>query len=125
MPQQGPSAIERDAKDPERIASARRAAEALFAPNQLHAQRSVREEVSPMAGQPLRKPRVLAITSPAPVGPEERGEPISTKRQTGRKIPRSQFARIRTWVTYGMTAPQVAEIYGASVAEIERILEKT
>lgn len=125
MVHQGPPAIERDhhGNDPERITSPRQAAEALFAPKRHHAEQSVRE-VSPTAGGPVRKPRVLAVTSPAPVRAEERGEPVSAKRQTTRRIPRSQFARIRTWVTYGMTAPEVAEIYGAAVGEIERILEK-
>jgi len=32
--------------------------------------------------------------------------------------------RIRTWVKYGMTIPQVAELRGADVDEIERILRK-
>ena len=124
MLHQGLSAIERDHRgnDPEGIASSRRAAEALFAPKRHHAEQSVRG-VSPTAAGPVRRPRVLAVTSPAPVRAEERGEPVSAKRQTTRRIPRSQFARIRTWVTYGMTAPEVAEIYGAAVAEIERILE--
>ena len=40
------------------------------------------------------------------------------------KIPRSQFARIRTWVKYGMTAAQVAQVYGVAVADIEHILRK-
>ena len=31
--------------------------------------------------------------------------------QTPRQIPRSQFARIRTLVKYGMTVGQVAEVY--------------
>jgi hypothetical protein len=39
-----------------------------------------------------------------------------------RGIPRSQHARIRTWVEYGMTASEVAEVYGTAVGEIERIL---
>jgi hypothetical protein len=40
------------------------------------------------------------------------------------KIPRSQFARIRTWVKYGMTAAQVAGVYGVAVGVIERILRQ-
>ncbi len=39
-----------------------------------------------------------------------------------REIPRLQFARIRTWMNYGMTVAQVADLYGAAVGEIERIL---
>jgi len=40
------------------------------------------------------------------------------------EIPVSQFARIRTWVKYGMTASQVAQVYKVTVEEIERILRK-
>jgi len=36
----------------------------------------------------------------------------------------SQFARIRTWVKYGMTVSQVAQVYKVTVEEIERILRK-
>ena len=39
-------------------------------------------------------------------------------------IQRSQFARIRTLVKYGMTVAQVAEVYRVSVGEIERLLRK-
>jgi hypothetical protein len=39
-------------------------------------------------------------------------------------VPRSHYARIRTWVEYGMTAAEVAEVYGAAVGEIERLLGK-
>jgi hypothetical protein len=38
------------------------------------------------------------------------------------KIARSQFARIRILVRYGMTVRQVAEVYGVDLGEIERIL---
>jgi hypothetical protein len=40
-------------------------------------------------------------------------------------IPKSQFARIRTWVEYGMTAAQVAAVYGVAVDVIESILRQT
>jgi hypothetical protein len=50
--------------------------------------------------------------------------PVSLKRQTVRGIPVSQFERIRTWVKYGMTVPQVAQFYGVAVEEIKRILRK-
>jgi hypothetical protein len=40
------------------------------------------------------------------------------------EIPASQLARIRTWVKYGMTAAQVAEVYGVPASEIERALRK-
>ena len=40
------------------------------------------------------------------------------------EIPRSQFARIRSGVEYGMTAAQVAAVYGVAVGAIERILRQ-
>jgi hypothetical protein len=70
----------------------------------------------------VRKPRVLAILPTAPFHYEELGVPISSKQKKTPKIARSQFARIRTWARYGMTARQVAEVYGVTVGEIERIL---
>jgi hypothetical protein len=38
------------------------------------------------------------------------------------QIPASRFARIRTWVKYGMTVADVAQVYGVAVEEIEGIL---
>ena len=35
-----------------------------------------------------------------------------------------EFARIRAWVKYGMTADQAAQVYGVAVTDIERILHK-
>ena len=40
------------------------------------------------------------------------------------EIPRSEFARIRVWAEYGMTAAQVAAVYGVAVGAIERIPDK-
>jgi hypothetical protein len=71
----------------------------------------------------MRRPRILAISRPVK-GPSQVGDErlISPKQQMTPKIPRSQFARIREWRRYGMTAQQVAEVYGVAVGEIERIL---
>jgi hypothetical protein len=73
----------------------------------------------------VRKPRILAIsrTEPRPSQVESDG-PISPTRPVTATIPRSQFARIRAWRRYGMTAQQVAEVYGVAVDEIERILQQ-
>jgi hypothetical protein len=67
---------------------------------------------------------VLAIAPAAPATREELKAPISPAPQTAREIAPSQFARIRTLVKYGMTVGQIAEVYGAAVGEIERILHK-
>ena len=37
-------------------------------------------------------------------------------------LPILTVARIRTWVKYGMTVPQIAAIYGAEVDETVRML---
>jgi hypothetical protein len=61
----------------------------------------------------------------APVDQEELEAPRSPEQQMTPKIARSQLARIRTLVRYGMTTRQLAEVYGVAVGEIERILRMT
>ncbi len=109
--------------DRERITRARQTAEALFAPKQRLVEPSVLDALPP-ADQPARKPRVLAIVPTAPVRHEVVEAPVSLKPRTMRKIPRSQFARIRAWTKYGMTVSQVAEVYGAAVDDIESIIQQ-
>jgi hypothetical protein len=46
---------------------------------------------------------VLPILSPPPVPNEEAAAPVRSRARTARQIPRSEHARIRTWVNYGMT----------------------
>lgn len=104
----------------EQITSARRAAEALFAPKQQHAGPSV-SETAP-AGDAVRKPRVLAV-APARKVPRDAPEaPARAEPPRKAVIPATHVARIRTWLKYGMTAAQVAEMYGVAAGEIERIL---
>jgi hypothetical protein len=60
---------------------------------------------------------------------ETPARPKSTRlRQTVRReagtIPAPQFGRIRALTSYGMTQAQVAELYGVSVDEIERIVRE-
>jgi len=109
--------------DRERITSARQAAEALFTPKRQPVEPSV-SDPGPSAERPTRKPRVLAILSPAPVRNEEVAAPVDPEPRTTRQIPRSHHARIRTWVNYGLTISQVAEVYGVAVGVIERILRE-
>ncbi len=75
----------------------------------------------PPTDQPVRKPRMLGISSSAPARLGEL-EPVAPEPQTTPEIPRSKFARIRSLVKYGMTVSQVAKVYGVAVGEIERIL---
>ena len=107
--------------DRERLTSARKAAEALFTPRRQVTEQSIREGAPP-EGESVRKPRVLPSFPTAPVHQEELEAPISPKQQMSPKIARSQFARIRACVRYGMTAHQAAEVYGIAIGEIERIL---
>jgi hypothetical protein len=109
--------------DRERITSARQAAEALFTPKRQPVDPSVSDSV-PSAEQPARKPRVLSTLSPAPVRNEEAAAPVDPEPRTTRQIPRSHHARIRTWVEYGLTVSQVAEVYGVAVGVIEGILRQ-
>jgi hypothetical protein len=109
--------------DRERITSARRTAEALFTPKPQPAEPSA-SDPAPSAEHPARKPRVLAILSPPPVRNEEAAAPVDPEPRTTRQIPRSHHARIRTWVDYGMTISQVAEVYGVAVGAIEGILRR-
>jgi hypothetical protein len=107
--------------DRERITNARQAAEALFTPKPVEPSVS---DPMPSAERPARKPRVLAILAPAPVRNEEVAAPVDHEPRTTRQIPRSHHARIRTWVDYGLTIPQVAEVYGVAVGVIERIVRQ-
>ena len=109
--------------DRDRIANTRQAAEALFTPKRQSAEPSV-SDPAPPAERPARKPRVLSILSPAPVRNEEAAATVNPEPRTTRQIPRSHHAGIRTWVKYGMTVPQVAEVYGVAVGVIERILRE-
>jgi hypothetical protein len=108
--------------DRERISKTRQAAEALFTSKSLVNGPS--DPASPPTDRPARKPRVLAIAPVASIRHEHAETPVIPEPQATRAIARSQFARIRTLVKYGMTVAQVAEVYGAAVGEIERILHK-
>jgi hypothetical protein len=108
--------------DRERTTRARQAAEALFTPKRQLTEGSVSD--SPSADQSARKPRVLGIAAVAPVRHEQVEARDSSDQQTTPEIPGSQFARIRALAKYGMTVPQVAEVYGVAVGEIARILRK-
>jgi hypothetical protein len=99
------------------------AAEALFTPKQQLTEQSTKGSTA-TAGEPVRKSRVLPTLPKAAVHQEELEPPIGPKPATTANIARSQFARIRTLVRYGMTARQVAEVYGVTVGEIDRILRR-
>jgi hypothetical protein len=72
---------------------------------------SIREAAP--ADEAVRKPRVLPVVA---AGPVPHAEPPT------RAIPAPQLARICAWLKYGMTAGEVAEVYGVAGSEIEHIL---
>ena len=114
-----PSDIRSD--DRERILRARQAAEALFASTPPVTEPSTSTAAS--AAQIPHKPRVLPVILP-PARRDDRCEaPITVDPQNTSSIPKSDFARIRTWLTYGMTVRQVADLYGISADQLERTLQ--
>jgi hypothetical protein len=107
--------------DRERVTRARQTAEALFTPKRQVAEPTVSGS-HPPADPPARKPRVLGISPPAAVRPEAAEPPVGADQRIMPEVPPSQFARIRSWVKYGMTPAQVAKVYGVSAGDIERII---
>jgi hypothetical protein len=102
--------------DRERMARARQAAEALFTPTP-----PVTEKLS--VDQPARQPRVLE-TAPPPAR-REAIKVAAVSPEPRMPLPPAHFARIRSWVKYGMTLAQVAEVYKVPVGEIARICGKS
>ena len=82
--------------------------------------------------QPRRQPRIFAIPPAVPMSTtkvEPAAEPKQIRRKAidkrgTREIPLSQFGRVRTLTSYGMTPAQVAELYGVAVGEIDRIIRR-
>ena len=109
--------------DREQIRKARQEAEALFTSRRPIGQASA-PNPSRSADQSARKPRILRALPTASVRHEEGNVPVGSKARMTPEIPTSQFARIRAWAKYGMTAAQVAAVYGVAVGVIERILHQ-
>jgi len=121
-------ADERNNRD--KIDRARQAAEALFKPT-----REAREPLQAAenaAGspeqQPRRQPRIFTIppqrlaTAEAETPPKPKPSPREPATRRRGAVPPSQIGRVRVLATYGMTTAQVAELYGVTVDEIERVL---
>ena len=112
----------------------RQDAEDLFKPKQqtTGGPISAPNDASSAEHQPRRQPRIFAIPPAMPISAakmEPAAEPnqirrkATAKRET-RQIPVSQFGRVRTLTSYGMTREQVAELYGVAVDEIDRIIRR-
>lgn len=103
---------------------ARQAAEALFAPKKRDAEPAapaIRPAITQPAPTPPRPPQ------PPPVDRELRRKPATAsggRAPASPEIPPAQLTRIRTWLKYGMTIGEVANVYGVEIGEIERILRK-
>jgi hypothetical protein len=104
----------------EQSTSARQAAEALFAPKPQRVEPIIREVAR--ADEAIRKPRVLAVAAAVPAPHDAPETPPSAEPPGRTVIPAAHAARIRAWLKYGMTAAQVADMYGVAAGEIERIV---
>ncbi len=109
------------ANDRERANKARQAAEALFAPKPRAAQAPDAPAV-PASRELASNPR--GPSRAASVQPEPAVAPSSREPAAAREAPPTHAARIRTWLKYGMTIAEVAEVYGVPVDEIERLLRQ-
>ena len=109
----------------EDVDTALKAAEALFAPK-----RPIADSTPNATGstqQNARKPRILSAVREQQPQAAAHVESPRLKHETRRprkRVPVSHLARARTWLKYGMTIGQAADIYGVSESEIERILQK-
>jgi hypothetical protein len=124
-----------DRNNREKTTRARQAAEDLFKPAHhdvaAEAPMSAPDSPAPADQQPRRQPRIFAVPPRVPVNAEDDSpvEPEQIRRKPtarGRSgsVLASQVGRVRALTSYGMTRAQVAELYGVSVDEIERIIRK-
>ena len=103
---------------------ARQAAEALFAPKSPVAVPSP-PTTATMADQTARRPRILSAVQARPSRVEPTEPPVvPVPPKPSQKIPVSHFSRIRTWMRYGMTTTQVADVCGVTIDDIERMLQE-
>jgi hypothetical protein len=132
-----PSEWASDARvDREKIDRARKNAEDLFKPRPqpgpVDTAAPAENFVPSTVSQPRRQPRIFSALPVAPLKAAEvesqaQLKPTRLRRTLRRKtttIPASQFGRIRTLTSYGMTQAQVAELYGVGLDEIERIVRE-
>ena len=61
---------------------------------------------------------MLTIAAPVLVAREEPASPARAVPARKPVIPAAHAARIRAWMKYGMTAAQVAEMYGVAAGEV-------
>jgi len=120
--------------DRERISRVRQTAEDLFKPRQQTVSADVPTSAPDVASspehQPRRQSRIFAIPPQRPISTAKVEAPAEPKpilrkaaiRRESREIPAAQLGRVRALTNYGMTQQQVAELYGVTVEEVERII---
>ena len=121
--------------DRERSNRTRQNAEELFKPKQQTTRdvpMSAPNVASSTETQPRRQPRIFSIPPAVPISaakvepaaePKQIRRKATAKRET-REIPVSQFGRVRTLTSYGMTRAQVAQLYGVGIDEIDRVIRR-
>ena len=117
----------------DKLDRARQAAEALFKP--MHESkdgefpRSTESNAWSTEQQSKRQPRIFTIppqrpaTAEAETPPKPKPSPREPATRRRGAVPPMQIGRVRALATYGMTTAQVAELYGVTVDEIERVLD--
>jgi hypothetical protein len=119
----------------EKINRVRQAAEDLFKPKRQTRPTELptpAPDVAPsVVQQPRRQPRIFTVPPRVPVNATNnaRVEPKPIARKTAAKgntgsISPAQEGRVRALTRYGMTPAQVAELYGVTVDEIDRIVRR-
>ena len=98
--------------------SAPQAADALLAPKR----QPVIASAAP-AGELAQKPHILAALPSGHRGRARTVARASREQETSLAIPRSTVARVRTWLSYGMTLRQAANTCGVAIPAIQQALQ--
>jgi hypothetical protein len=105
------------------MTAARHAAEALFRAKVPEPARQALTTAPPAPDQSGRRPRILRAVEPARrnreaivVAPPAAATPAAPS------VPRLDLPRIKTWLKYGMTIAQVAQLYDLAIHDLERLL---
>jgi len=126
------SADERNTR--EKITRARQAAEELFKPALHNAEvkspPSASSDGTATEQLPRRQPRIFTVAPRLPVTSEVEAPTAAPQiprkgiaRRSTATVPPAQIGRVRALATYGMTPRQVADLYGVTTDEIDRILK--
>ena len=106
------------------INKARRATEALFAGKPRITEPSAPAAIS-SAEQTARKPRILSAVQVRTTRDDPtKSAVVSGPPTLSKEIPASHLGRIRTWLKYGMSIPQVAKVYGVGVVRSSACCKK-